>query len=429
MRTSILTVALSGVALAGCHAAEGRVRTAEPNVPAPTDCRAVTPHESLQAAVDSDATALCLAPGRYAGPVRIERAVTVWGPREAVIGAERGTIVTITGTGAELLGLTVDGTGGSFDALDAAVKVTGHDIRVEGVAITNSIYGVLVEKSARVQVIGNHVQGDRDSAMGLRGDTIRLWETRDSVIERNFVEDGRDVVVWYSSGNRIVDNRIVRGRYGAHFMYSHDNVVLRNELRGGVVGVFAMYSRGLLLQHNVIVDASGAAGMGIGIKESGNVTLEHNLLVHDAVGIYIDTSPLQLTDTLVIRNNVMRLDQVGMVFHASGHRITIEDNDFADNDMQVRVDGGGTAIDVDWRGNYFDDYTGYDLDDDGRGDIPYELRSASGQLVSEHAPIALFRGTPALGLVDAAAHLDPLFQPQLILTDSKPRMTRNVEVR
>ena len=425
MRTLLL---IAGIA--GCHAAEGGARHAELPVPArPADCRTVTPHESLQAAVDSGAAALCLEPGRYAGPVRLERAVTVWGPREAVIGARRSTIVSMTGAGATLLGVTVDGTGGSYDALDAAVKITGRDIRVEGIEITNAVYGVLVEKSERVHVIGNHVRGDNEDAMGLRGDTIRLWETRDSVIEGNFVEDGRDVVVWYSSHNRIIANRIVRGRYGAHFMYSHDNVVRGNELRAGVVGVFSMYSRGLVIEDNVIADAHGAAGMAIGLKESGNITLEGNLLVHDAVGIYIDTSPLQLTDTLTIRRNVLRLDQTAIVVHSSGHRITIEDNDLADNDVQVRVDGGGDATDVTWRGNYFDDYTGYDLDGDGTGDVPYQLRSVSAQLVGEHASLALFRGTPALGLVDAAAHLDPLFQPQLVLADPKPRMSPNVEVR
>jgi nitrous oxidase accessory protein len=193
--------------------------------------------------------------------------------------------------------------------------------------------------------------------------------------------------------------------------------------------VFAMYSRGLVIEDNLIADAAGAAGMGIGIKESGNVTLERNVLVHDAIGIYIDTSPLQLGDTLAIRRNVLRLDEVAFVFHASGHRVAIEHNDLGDNGLQVRVDGGGTATDVGWRGNYFDDYTGYDLDDDGVGDVPYQLRSASGELVGSHANLAVFRGTPALGLVDAAAHLDPLFQPQLVLADPEPRMRPNVEVK
>jgi nitrous oxidase accessory protein len=302
------------------------------------------------------------------------------------------------------------------------VKITGRDITLEGVTIINAVYGVLAEKSERVRIIGNHVQGDRETAMGLRGDTIRLWETHDSLVENNDVEDGRDVVVWYSNRNHIVGNRIARGRYGAHFMYSHDNVVQRNELRSGVVGIFSMYSRGLVIDHNVIVDAGGPAGMGIGLKESGNVIVEHNVLVHDAVGIYIDTSPLQLTDTLVIRNNQLRLDQVAFVFHSSAHRITIEHNDLSDNDLQVRVDGGGTASDADWHDNYFDDYTGYDLDDDGRGDVAYELRSASAELVSDHAALALFRGTPALHLVDAASHLDPFFQPDVILIDATPRM-------
>jgi nitrous oxidase accessory protein len=413
MRALVLT-------LAACSAAEGSAtRASTPVPPAPAGCVHVTPAEPLQAAIDGGAPALCLAPGRYAGPVRIERAVTVWGPREAVI-TGGGTIVRMTA--GSLLGVTVDGSGGSFDALDAAVKVTGRDVRVEGIEVTNAVYGVLVEKSERVAVVGNHVHGDAEAALGLRGDTIRLWETRGSTIEGNLVEDGRDVVVWYSSGNRIEHNRIVRGRYGAHFMYSHDNVVRGNELRAGVVGIFAMYSRGLVIEDNVIAEAAGAAGMAIGLKESGNITIERNTLVHDAVGIYIDTSPLQLADTLAIRGNTLRLDQAAFVFHASGHRLTIADNDLADNDIQVRVDGGGTATDVDWHGNYFDDYAGYDLDGDGTGDVAYELRSLTGQLIGEHADLAVFRGTPALGLVDAAAHLDPLYQPQLVLTDPRPRM-------
>lgn len=425
MRAVLLPVV---VVLAGCSAAEGHeVRATTPVPPAPAGCVAVTP-ATLEAALAGDAPALCLAPGRYVGPLHVARAVTVWGPREAVITAPRGSTVSITGAGAALLGVTIDGTGGRFDALDAAVKVTGRDIRVEGVEIQHAVFGVLVEKSTRVTVRGNHVHGDAQSALGLRGDTIRLWETTASVIEGNLVEDGRDVVVWYARGNRIADNRILRGRYGAHLMYSHDSVVSGNELRGGVVGVFAMYSRGIVLERNTIVDAKGAAGMGIGLKESGNIRVERNVLVHDTVGIYVDTSPLQLGDTLTIRGNMLRLDQVAFVFHANAHRVTIEGNDLADNDVQVRVDGGGTALDAEWRGNYFDDYTGYDLDGDGIGDVPYELRSVTGQLIAGRAELALFHGTPALALVDAAAHLDPLFQPDVLLVDRRPRFAPNLEV-
>lgn len=416
---------LAVMALASCTHAGERPVVAPPVPAAPSGCRTIGPDERLQAVLDDGPSgeALCLEPGRYIGPFRIDRRVTLWGPRSAILSAPRGSVLVVTGTGARVAGLTIDGTGASFEQLDAGVKVTGAEIEIEGLAIENVAFGVVVERSQRVRVVGNHVRGARDAALGLRGDTIRIWETTDSEIVGNLVEDGRDVVVWYSRRNRIAANQIVRGRYGAHFMYSHDSVVERNELRGGVVGVFAMYSRGIELRDNLIAGAKGVAGMAIGLKESGNVSVEHNVLVHDTVGIYIDASPLQLGDTVAIRGNTLRHDRTAIVFHSSGHRVAIEDNDFADNDQHVRVDGGGDATDTTWSGNYWDDYAGYDLDGDDAGDVPYEVRSASGDLVAQQPAIALFRGTPALHAVDAASHLDPLFAPKLVLVDERPRVS------
>jgi nitrous oxidase accessory protein len=205
-------------------------------------------------------------------------------------------------------------------------------------------------------------------------------------------------------------------------MYSHDSQVSGNQLLDGVVGVFAMYSHNLTLRDNLIAGAAGAAGMAIGLKDSGNITVSGNRLIHDTVGIYLDASPMQRGDQVDISGNVLRLDDTAIVFHASGHHVAIHDNDLADNEAQVRIDGGGTATDVAWRDNYFDDYAGYDLDGDERGDVPYELRALSNQLTSSNPKLALFRGTPALTLVDAASHLDPLYQPQALLADPTPRM-------
>jgi len=131
---------------------------------------------------------------------------------------------------------------------------------------------------------------------------------------------------------------------------------------------------------------------------------------------------MEAGDTVEIERNVLRLDDTGLVFHASAHGVVARDNDFADNGTQVRVDGGGDATAVEWRGNYFDDYRGYDLDDDGTGDVAYELRSLANLLTAQQPNLALFAGTPALALVDAAAHLDPLYQPAAVLTDPAPHM-------
>jgi nitrous oxidase accessory protein len=394
--------------------------------PRPQACAVVEAGADLAAAIAAagPGDAICLEPGEHAGPVRIDRAVELWGPRSAVIrGTTPGSIVVVAAAGARLAGFTVDGTGGRFDKLDAAVHVVADDVTVEGVAVVHAVYGILVERTRRVTVRGNHVRGDAATAMGLRGDTIRLWETHDSVVADNLVEDGRDVVIWYSRNNRVTGNRVVRGRYGAHLMYSHDNLIEDNQLISGVVGVFVMYSRGVTLRRNLVLDAGGAAGMAIGLKDSGNIVLEDNVLVRNTTGIYIDQSPGQRGDTLAVRGNVIRQCEAAMGFHTTPFDTEISGNDFADNVETVRVGSGIEPSHAFWHRNYFDDYVGYDLDGDGTGDLPHEVKSASEELITRHPNLAFFRGTPTLGIVDAASKLLPIWAPRTFLVDEAPRMS------
>jgi nitrous oxidase accessory protein len=290
------------------------------------------------------------------------------------------------------------------------------------VEIAHAVYGILVERAKRVTVRGNHVRGDAHTAMGMRGDTIRLWETDDSIVTDNLVEDGRDVVVWYSRRNQLVGNRMVRGRYGAHLMYSHDNLIEGNEIRSGVVGVFVMYSRGVTLRRNLVVDAGGAAGMAIGLKDSGNVVVEDNVLVRDTTGVYLDASPGQAGDTVRLTGNVVRQCEVAISFHTTPEATEILGNDFADNYETARAGTGVEPSHAFWHRNSYDDYAGYDLDGDGTGDLPHEARSASEELISRHPDLAFFRGAAVLGVVDAASKLLPIWEPHTLLIDDAPRM-------
>jgi nitrous oxidase accessory protein len=265
--------------------------------------------------------------------------------------------------------------------------------------------------------------------MGLRGDTIRLWETTDSIVERNTVRDGRDCVIWYSSRNRVLGNRISGGRYGTHFMYSHDSVVEDNEYLDNVVGVFVMYSHDVTIRRNLLAGASGSAGIGIGFKESGDVLATDNLLLANTTGIYSDNSPLQQDHLNRFERNVIRMSDAGIAFHASPQRVELVDNVFRDNAVQVRVGADGDALAVRWEGNHFDDYQGYDLDGDGRGDVPYSLRSLSGQLQSRYPDLSFFRGTPVLATTDLVGHLVPLFAPKTLLRDPSPRLRGGPEHR
>jgi nitrous oxidase accessory protein len=295
---------------------------------------------------------------------------------------------------------------------------------VEGVAIQHAVFGILVERAEGALVRGNEVRGDPGQALGLRGDAIRLWETYGSVVEDNLVRHGRDMVLWYASRNRVARNRIEGGRYGAHLMYSHENAIEDNFFSGNVTALFVMYSREVTIRGNVFADSRGAAGIGVGLKESGDLRVEANLLVHNTVGLYVDASPLWPDDRNLFADNVFRLNEVAVGFLGPAAHNTFRGNGFRDNGVQVQVDGRGDARQAVWRGNAFDDYAGYDLDGDGTGDVPYELRSLSSDLAAAAPAIAFFRGTPALALAEAIGRVVPLFEPRLLLVDPAPRMAR-----
>jgi nitrous oxidase accessory protein len=394
--------------------------------PRPDGCRELAPGPALQEALDTapDGASLCLAPGDYEGPLSLGRGLALWGPRAAVIRSRgEGTSVRLQG-GAALLGVTVDGSGGRFDLLDAAVHVSGRAARVEGILVRNALFGILVEQAQQAVVRGNQVEGNAGLTLGLRGDGLRLWETTDSRIEDNVIRDGRDLVLWYASRNRVLRNRVEGGRYGTHLMYSHDNEVEDNRFVGNVTGLFIMYSRGVRVRRNVFAASGGAAGVGLGLKESGDLRIEDNLFVDNTVGIYVDLSPLWPDDRNVFARNVLRLNDTAVSFLGPARGNAFLGNGFRDSQVQVAAGGRDGAGDAEWLGNEFDDYAGYDLDGDGTGDVPYELRSLSSDLVAEAPALAFFRGTPSLALAEAIGRVVPLFETRLVLVDSAPRTTR-----
>ncbi len=379
----------------------------------------------LQAVIDAAeaGATLCLAAGSYRGPLVVGQRVTIWGPPAAVVRSPgKGTTFEIEGDGAALLGFTVDGSGGRFDTLDAAVHVVADDVRIEGIRVRNAAFGVLVEKANRASILNNLVEGPDEGPLGLRGDGIRLWETRDSEVRGNRVIGSRDMVIWYSSNNRLIDNTVVRSRYGTHFMYSHDNVVRGNRYIDNVVGIFIMYSRNLELRENLLARSSGPGGMGLGIKESGNLTVSDNAFIANTKGVYMDTTPLEPADFNTFENNAFFHSEVAILMHSSEKRNAFRGNTFVSNHSQLQVEGGGNALAVDWQGNSFDDYVGYDMDHDGFGDIPYELRRLSSQLESTYPQLQFFRGGITLELLDAISSMFPMLEPETTLVDPRPRL-------
>ncbi len=391
----------------------------------PADGLEVSDSVSLQEMLKKapEGSTLLLAPGEYEGPILIERGLTLWGPEDAIIVTSgEGTTVRMHGENCAALGFSIRGSGTRYDLLDAALELQGTGLRAEGLNITGAVYGIIANRSHGITLRGNQVVGTGQKAMGLRGDGIRIWETNESEVSHNRMRNARDMVIWYSNNNRIFGNEVRGSRYGTHLMYSHDNQVHGNTYVGNVVGLFSMYSKRLLLENNIFANSSGSAGIGLGMKESSDLEIKNNLFVGNERGLYFDNSPFGKDTKIEVFDNEFHFSSVALDFHDPPKNISIQNNLFRNNWSLVAVAGRGDALKVLTTGNDFDTYQGYDLDDDKVGDIPFEERSMSEQLISAHPSLALFRGTPASGMLEAIGQLLPLYKPSPLLRDESPAM-------
>lgn len=98
---------------------------------------------------------------------------------------------------------------------------------------------------------------------------------------------------------------------------------------------------------------------------------------------------------------------------------TIIGNNFENNSFDVGAYGGGGHYY--FNRNYWDDYTGYDLNNDGIGDIPFQPVSLFSLIVQECPDAIVLLKSFIVQIVNTAENMVPAFTPAME-KDSAPLM-------
>lgn len=379
--------------------------------------------QPLQALIDAApiGAVLKLAPGRYAGPVVVDKPVTLDGQGKAIVeGGGKGTVLTLRANGATVRGLVLKNSGETHDGVDSGLQIEGDANLVEDNIIEDALFGIHIKQGDRNRVLRNRVFG-KDRSLGLRGDGLRLWNSRHNLVEGNEFRRVRDLTLANSPDNRIVGNRLDDARYGMHVVFSPRTVAEGNHIANTGTGIVVMYSAGVTVRGNSIAHALDGGGGGVAFKDSGEGIVEDNEILHCAVGLQANT-PLNADEVLTIRNNRFAYNIVGISFYGEkgGHKIL--DNRFENNLSQVVSSAPGVGEANIWHGNRWSDYQGFDRNGDGIGDTPYELYAYADRIWMELPKAKFFANSPVLELLDFLERLAPFSSPNLILRDPAPRM-------
>ncbi len=368
---------------------------------------------------------LKLPKGLYKGSIVINKPISIIGKEDGVIidaGGE-GTVVTIKSPFVTLKNLTIQGSGERHDKIDAGIKISNsRQSEISNCTIRDSLFGLDIAMTNN-SIFSNNYITSKNLDLGLRGDGLRLWYSNDNIVTKNRLVKSRDMVVWYSHGNEISENFGEYNRYSLHFMYAGKNFVRNNTYQYNSVGIFFMYSKDTVATGNVIKSSLGATGMGIGLKDVSNFTLKDNTVIYNATGIYIDRSPFEPDTKNWIENNQILYNSEAIHFHSLSEDNVVKGNAILGNIEDVVNDSrGARTYKNEIVGNYWDNYEGFDKNEDNVGDTPHKVFQYADQLWVYDPNVKFFYGSPVISLLNFLAKLAPFSEPIFLMQDDKPKL-------
>lgn len=380
--------------------------------------------EAINAASPGDT--ISVGAGTYRERLVIEKTLRLIGVGNPVIdGGGSGTVVEIKAPGCVLKGFTVTGSGSHLSNEDTGILVdSATGTVIEENTLKDVLFGIYIKNSSDSVIRGNTLRG-KEVEMHERGDGIRLWYSSGTKVLDNRISVIRDMVIWWSSNTLVKGNIVEDGRYGLHYMSSNHNRFEDNVFRNNYVGGFLMYSVDIQFYRNSFIDNRGiGTGYGIGFKDLDDVIAKDNLIIDNRVGIFLDNSPYLIDSWNDISGNVIAFNDIGVSLMPSIRRNAFLENSFMENDEQVEVRGGGELAGNDWSrdgsGNYWSDYVGYDENGDGIGEIPYKSESLFESLIDAKPELRVFVFSPVAKAIELASQAFPVIKPEPKLTDEYP---------
>lgn len=351
------------------------------------------------------------------GSIRVDRSLVLLGGTDALIdGGGEDDALLITADHVTVRGFTIRGSRRSN--LDDMSGIKVNECR--GVVIADNFldkcfFAIYLSGVKDALVEGNTVLGE-PGAEDFMANGIHLWKCSNANIRNNRIEYHRDGIYFeFVTDSRITGNTSLHNlRYGLHFMFSHRDAYEDNRFEDNGAGVAVMFSKKIAMRRNRFLANRGASAYGLLLKEINDGDIIGNAFMDNTTGIMIDGC-----NRISVRDNEFRLNGWALRLFANAIDCDFRGNSFAGNTFDVSTNG--SLVPNTMNGNFWDRYSGYDLDRDGFGDVPHRPLGFFTLLVEKQPYAMVFSRSLFVSLLDRAERLIPSLTPES-MKDDKPMM-------
>ena len=347
----------------------------------------------------------------------IDKPLTLIGENYPVIDGElKGEIITITSDNVTVDGLYIINVGTSYTEDYAAVRVIkSKNFLIQNLKLEKLFFGIFLEKSSDGKVFHNNIIGDAVEEYN-SGNGIQLWYCKNIEIDQNIVTHVRDgIYLEFSDFCKITNNKSRENiRYGLHFMFSNDDLYQNNIFQNNGAGVAVMFSKRIKMYDNLFKDNWGSASYGVLLKEINDSEIIGNTFETNTIGINIEG-----TNRIIYKNNHFIGNGWAIKFRGACYANNFIENNFLYNSFDLSYNS--KLNDNTFDHNYWSSYTGYDLDKDGIGDVPYRPVKLFSYIVNRTPETIILLRSLFIDIIDFSEKVSPVFTPDNLL-DNYPQM-------
>ncbi|HEX2535423.1 MAG TPA: nitrous oxide reductase family maturation protein NosD [Chitinophagaceae bacterium] len=351
----------------------------------------------------------------YLNNAVVRNSITILGEGMPVLhGADKYELFTVSARHVKIAGFHLVRPGYSAMNDFAAIKVVdAAHVYIENNRITGAYFGIHLANTEYCVVRNNNLNGLTKTEQ-TTGNGIHLWKSHHAVVEGNTIRGHRDGIYFEFVTESLIRNNLSENniRYGLHFMFSNNDRYFGNRFRNNGAGVAVMYSHKVHMQRNRFEQNWGPSAYGILLKEISDSRIERNEFFHNTVGILMEGS-----SRIRVQENTFRENGWAARVQASCNENAFTRNNFLGNTFDMATNG--SLVLNTFSANYWDKYEGYDLNKDGRGDIPYHPVSMYSMIIEQNPNSLLLLRSFSVSLLDKAEKAIPSLTP-IDLADPAP---------
>ncbi len=379
----------------------------------------VKPGESIAAAIAAAAPGdtVEVERGDYAERLVIDKPLVLKGRnRPTIRGDFSGDVIRVRAPDVTIQGLIVRDSGIDQTAQNAGIYIQPNSDRpvVQDCEVVFNLFGIWLEGSDDARIERNTVTGRRDLMSPSRGNGIQVYNVERAQVIDNHISYARDgIYVDWSRNVVFRGNRIHNLRYGTHYMNTHHSLWENNEAYLNRGGLALMEVRSLTVRNNI---AWGNTDHGIMLRTIQDSVIENNTVADNGRGFFIYDAEYN-----TLRDNLVAGNEVGIHLAAGSANNKVDGNDFIGNRQQIKY---VAARDVEWgksKGNYWSNYSGWDQNGDGKGDVLYEANDVVDRLNWQYPLLKLVLTSPSIQTLRFVARQFPILRAPSIV-DKNPRM-------